>query len=115
MTCQTDDAEREKAYLHFIENVEPKSKPRVFNLDRKFVDTPYRGQLPDWYHVLSRRRENNVALFRSENVELEKEDAKLGQEYEKVAGARTVFYDGKERTLQQMAQYLETVNRTIRR
>ena len=37
MTRQTDDPEREKAYLHFIENVEPKSKPRVFNLDRKFV------------------------------------------------------------------------------
>jgi oligoendopeptidase F len=114
MTCQTDDPEREKAYLHFVENIEPKSKPRVFNLDRKFVETPFRKQLSEWYVVLDRRRENNVALFRPENVELEKEEAKLGQEYEKTAGARTVFYEGKERTLQQMAQYLENVNRTIR-
>ena len=114
MTCQTDDPEREKAYLHFVENIEPNSKLRVFNLDRKFVETSFRKQLPDWYHVLDRRRENNVALFRPENVELEKEEAKLAQEYEKIAGARTVFYDDKERTLQQMAQYLENVTRTVR-
>ncbi len=114
MTCQTDDPEREKAYLHFVENIEPNSKLRVFNLDRKFVETSFRKHLPDWYHVLDRRRENNVALFRPENVELQKDEAKLAQEYEKIAGARTVFYDGKERTLQQMAQYLENVTRTIR-
>lgn len=114
MTCQTDDPEREKAYLHFIEEIEPKSKPRIFSLDRKFAETPFRKQLSEWYVVLDRRRENNVALYRPENVELEKQDAKLSQEYEKTAAARTVFYDGKERTLQQMAQYLENVNRPVR-
>jgi oligoendopeptidase F len=114
MTCQTDDPEREKAYLHFVEEIEPKIKPQAFNLDRKFLDTPARKELPDRYYVLDRRRQNNVALFRPENVELEKEEAKLSQKYEKIAGARTVFYDGQERTLQQMAQYLEDVDRSIR-
>src|SRR5438270_37883 len=28
MTCHTDDAEAEKAYLHFVEEVEPRLKPR---------------------------------------------------------------------------------------
>jgi oligoendopeptidase F len=28
MTCHTDNAEAEKAYLHFVENVEPQLKPR---------------------------------------------------------------------------------------
>src|SRR5258706_1516044 len=32
MTCHTDDAESEKAYLHFVENVEPQLKPRQFRL-----------------------------------------------------------------------------------
>ena len=114
MTCQTDDPEREKAYLHFVEEIEPKAKPLSFNLDRKFLETPASKQLPDRYYVLSRRIQNNVALFRPENVELEKEEAKLAQKYEKIAGARTVFYDGKERTLQQMAQYMENVDREIR-
>src|SRR5437016_2444173 len=32
MTCQTDDAEREKRYLHFVENISPRLKPRLFKL-----------------------------------------------------------------------------------
>jgi len=115
MTCQTDDPEREKAYLHFVEEIEPKAKPPIFNLDKKFLETPAREQLPGRYFVLNRRRQNNVELFRPENVELEKEEAKLAQKFEKIAGARTVFFDGQERTLQQMAQYLENVSRDIRK
>jgi oligoendopeptidase F len=115
MTCQTDDPEREKSYLHFVEEIEPKAKPLIFSLDKKFLETPARQRLPDRYFVLNRRRENNVTLFRPANVELEKEEAKLSQKYEKIAGARTVFYDGRERTLQQMAQYLEDVSRDVRK
>ena len=114
MSCQTDDPERERAYLHFVEEIEPRAKPLIFNLDQKFLETPAVKQLPDRYYVLSRRIQNNVALFRPENVELEKEEAKLAQKYEKIAGARTVFYEGKEKTLQQMAQYLENVTRETR-
>src|SRR5437879_6266387 len=32
MTCHTDNAEAEKAYLHFVENIEPQLKPRQFKL-----------------------------------------------------------------------------------
>jgi hypothetical protein len=28
MTCQTDDSIREKAYLHFVEEIQPRCKPR---------------------------------------------------------------------------------------
>lgn len=115
MTCQTDDPERERAYLNFVEEIEPKAKPFIFDLDKKFLKTPFQKQLPDRYYVLNRRRENNVALFRPENVALEKEEAMLAQQFEKNAGARTVFYEGKERTLQQMAQYLENVDRNVRK
>src|SRR5881397_2888750 len=30
MTCHTDDPEAERAYLHFVENIEPQLKPRQF-------------------------------------------------------------------------------------
>src|SRR5437016_13378174 len=30
MTCHTDNADAEKAYLHFVENVDPQVKPRQF-------------------------------------------------------------------------------------
>src|SRR5687767_7294844 len=32
MTCHTDNSEAEKAYLHFVENIEPATKPRQFKL-----------------------------------------------------------------------------------
>ncbi len=115
MTCHTDDAEREKAYLDFVENIQPKAKERSFDLDRKFVSSPLRKQLaPDRYFILNRKKENSVSLFRKENLELEKEEARLGQQYEKMTGAMTVSYQGQERTMQQMARYLEDVNTTIR-
>jgi hypothetical protein len=40
MTCHTDNAEAEKAYLHFVENVEPQLKPRQFALEKIYVTHP---------------------------------------------------------------------------
>src|SRR6266481_1281137 len=40
MTCHTDNPEAEKAYLHFIEKIEPQLKPRQFQLARLFVAHP---------------------------------------------------------------------------
>jgi oligoendopeptidase F len=119
MTCQTDDPERERAYLEFIEEIEPKAKPRFQRLRERYVQSPARGELAStpasFYYVLDRSIANQVALFREENVPLEKEEAKLAQQYQKVSGAMTVYFRGKEQTLQQMARYLEEPERRIRR
>ena len=37
MTCHTDNPDAEKAYLHFVENVEPQLKPRQFALEKIYV------------------------------------------------------------------------------
>ncbi len=115
MTCQTDDESREKAYLDFVERAEPEVKLGLFELDKKYLAARSRKELPqDKYFVLDRRRENSAALFREENVELEKEETKLGQKYQKITGATTVTYDGSEKTMQQMARYLEETDRGVR-
>src|SRR3974390_2371914 len=41
MTCHTDNAEAEKAYLHFIEHVDPQLKPRQFKLAQTHVKNPF--------------------------------------------------------------------------
>ncbi len=115
MTCQTNDPAREKAYLEFVENVEPVVKLGSFELDKKYLGTPARKNLsPDHYSVLDRRVENNVSLFREENVGLEKEETKLSTKYQKLTGAMTATYQGQERTMQQMARYLEEPDRKVR-
>ena len=45
MTCHTDDEEKKKAFLHFVEEIEPKVKPVVFELDRKYIACPHRQEL----------------------------------------------------------------------
>jgi oligoendopeptidase F len=142
MTCHTDNADAEKAYLHFVEHVEPQLKPRQFALEKIYVAHPsrkellqagdapssrpsppvgekvaegrLRGNAGGHYEVFDRDVKNHVALFRPENVALETEDAKLCQQYQKLIGAQTVTFRGEEKTLVQMGRYLEEPDRALR-
>jgi oligoendopeptidase F len=137
MTCHTDNAEAEKAYLHFVENVEPQLKPRQFALEKIYVAHPQRvellaigapasgpartadnepGRRPAFrrYEVFDRDVKNHVELFRPENVALETGDAKLCQQYQKLTGSLTVNFRGDEKTLVQMGRYLEEPDRALR-
>ena len=116
MTCQTDDPEREKAFLHFVEKVAPRIKPRQHRLAEKFLESPGIKDLPaERYRVLIRDLDNEVKLFRDENVPLQTEEEKLSQEYQKTTGAMTVEHEGREQTLQQMSRYLELPDRDVRK
>ena len=115
MTCHTDNAEAEQAYLHFVEHVEPQLKPRQFALEQLYVAHPQRKHLPKTrYEVFDRDVANHVQLFRPENVALETEEAKLGQQYQKLIGAQTVNFRGEEKTLVQMGRFLEEPDRALR-
>jgi oligoendopeptidase F len=138
MTCHTDNAEAEQAYLHFVEHVEPQLKPRQFALEKIYVAHPSRKELlsagkpsialPEppsaepsnarrsgaRYAVFDRDLKNHVELFRPENVALETEEAKLSQQYQKLIGAQTVNFRGEEKTLVQMGRYLEEPDRALR-
>ncbi|MGQ0551442.1 MAG: M3 family oligoendopeptidase [Armatimonadota bacterium] len=114
MTCQTDDPERERAHLFFIEEIHPKVKPLGHALDEAYLGSVHRAALPPRYAILDRSVQNRAALFRLENIPLETEEAKLKQQYQKINGAMTVTFRGKEHTLQQMARYLEETDRSGR-
>lgn len=114
MTCQTDDPAREQAYLFFIEQIVPRVKPLSHALDEAYLQSPHRAALPGRYAQMDRLISNRVALFRPENVPLETDEAKLKQRYQKIIGAMTVVFQGKEHTLQQMARYLEETDRSVR-
>jgi len=115
MTCHTDNADAEKSYLHFVENVEPQLKPRQFALEKIYVAHPQFNHLPKArYEVFNRDVKNHVELFRPENVALETEETKLAQQYQKLIGAQTVTFRGEEKTLVQMGRYLEEPDRALR-
>ena len=115
MTCHTDDPGAEKAFLHFVENIEPRMKPRQFAIERIYCGHPQRANLPrPRFEIFDRDIGVRVELFRPENVPLETEEAKLGQQFQKLTGSLTVQYKGEEKTLPQMAPYLEQTDRAVR-
>ena len=115
MTCHTDNADAEKAYLHFVENVDPQLKPRQFALEKIYVAHPQGEKLPKArFQVFDRDVKNHVELFRKENVALETGEAKLSQQYQKLIGAQTVTFRGEEKTLVEMGRYLEEPDRALR-
>jgi len=115
MTCHTDDEQIKQAYLAFVENVEPQLKKIGFELDKKIVGSPHRGNLDqDRYGVMLRDLSADVEIFRQENVPLQTEDTKLAQQYSETCGAMTVRFRGEEKTLPMMARHLEETDRATR-
>ncbi len=115
MTCHTDSPEAEAAYLHFVEKVDPELKPRQFNLAKLFLAHSLRAQLDKRrYEVFDRDTALLVELFREENVPLQTEEAKLGQQYQKLSGSLTVNFRDEEKTLVQMGRHLEEPDRALR-
>lgn len=115
MTCQTDDPERETAYLEFVREIEPLLKPLHNEIRTKYLDSPYRSALPKArYHVFDRAQENRRSLYREANIPRETELSELDQQYQKIVGAMTVNFQGEERTPSQMAPFLEENDRSIR-
>jgi oligoendopeptidase F len=115
MTCQTDDPEREAAYLAFVRDIEPKLKPIQNAIRERYLDAPFRSELSrDRYFVFDRALENRRSLYREANIPRETALAELEQQYQKTIGAMTVTFQGKERTLAQMAPFLEETDRSVR-
>ncbi|MEE8169558.1 MAG: M3 family oligoendopeptidase [Phycisphaerae bacterium] len=114
MTRQTDDSARERRYLDFVEQVTPSLKRWQDRLDRKLLQAGGGDALPSHYDVLMRQVRNRIDLFRDENVALQTEDEKLRTQYQKICGAMTVQFDGRDQTLQQMSRYLEEPDRSQR-
>ncbi len=115
MTCHTDNPDAEKAYLQFVETIEPACKPRQFKLEQLYLKHPERKELPRIrYEVFDKHTAVHVELFREENVPLETEEAKLSQQYQKLSGSLTVQFRGEEKTLVQMSRYLEEPDRALR-
>ncbi len=115
MTCHTDDAGAEQAYLRFVEQIEPQLKPRQFALEQRYLAHPARrGLSVERYGVFDRFTAVHVELYRDENVPLETEEARLGQQYQKLSGSLSVLFQGEEKTLAQMGRYLEEPDRGLR-
>jgi oligoendopeptidase F len=114
-SCHTDDPEIEKRYMQFVEEIEPKIKPLFFQLQKRLLDSPGLGRLDlKRYAILIRQWQADVDIFREQNVPLQTQATVLVTEYDKISGAMTVQFQGKELTMPQMLRYQEQTDRAVR-
>ena len=115
MTLKTDDPAREQAHLAFVRDIEPNLKPIGQTLRNKYLDSPFRPELPkETYILMDRALENRKSLYREANIPKETRVSELTQQYQKLVGAMTVPWKGQERTPAQMAPVLEDTDRATR-
>lgn len=114
-SCHTDDPEIERRFLQFVEEIEPKVKPLFFQLQKKFLSSPFLKELTDKkFSMLVKKWSADVELFREENVALETEVTKDMTDYDAICAVMMVTIDDKELTLQQAAKFLEEPDRARR-
>ncbi|HWG85992.1 MAG TPA: M3 family oligoendopeptidase [Deinococcales bacterium] len=112
-TEDTTDEAAERAYLHLVENVQPRVRVASNALKAKLLAVPGLSPTPDTEVLLTRFRAE-AAAFREENAPVYAELAVMGSEYDRIAGAMTVTLDGEELTVQQASVRLEDPDRTVR-
>lgn len=115
MTRFANRPENRDTFNKFMATIGLNSEKYFFKLKKKFYDSPFCAELPKEYAHLKKIIANEIKLFREENVELSVKEQKLISRYGEITSKMTVTLDGEEKTIQQLAVYLENQDRSIRK
>jgi oligoendopeptidase F len=114
-SLDTADEAAEQAFLDFVNDVQPQAVVADQALKERFLAlNPEKKDLDDLALVIRDMR-NLADLFREENVPLQTELAKLGNEYDKITGAMTAEWEGEVKNLSQLEVLLRDQDRDVRR
>ena len=109
----TTNADAEKAFLHYIENIVPQTEVASQFLKTKLLAVPGYEPAPDHVQMVKRLR-SDADLFRAENVSIQSQLDVLANDYDKIAGGLSVTIDGEEMTLPQAGLRLLATDRAVR-
>ena len=110
-TRDTTDAEADRLYKAYVEQIEPQERAADQRLKLKLLNS---GFVPDGFAVALRNLRAEVDLFREANLPLLTEEAKLRIQYNKIIGAQSVNWDGQEKTTRQMELLQQDADRGVR-
>jgi oligoendopeptidase F len=114
-TVDTTDIHAKEAQAHTYTNIFPKLAPYNFELDKKFVNSPFLKELDqELFYTTIRKTKNYVEIFREENVSLQSELNLKQSKYDEIIGVQTISYKGKILTMQQAQALLKSNNRDER-
>ncbi|MBN1695294.1 M3 family oligoendopeptidase [candidate division WOR-3 bacterium] len=116
MTSHTNNKKMQAEYIHFITKIEPKAKEYIFKIHEKILKNNKKYPLiSSKYNIYIRHLKNHFKLFRKKNIELEKQEEKLANEYSKIMGNMMFSFRGENYTTQQIYKFLEERDRDLRK
>ncbi len=110
-TLDTSDPIAEEQFNAFLDDIFPGWQAAEQKLKDLLLAS---GLEPDGFEVPLRKMRTEAALFREENLPLLSQERKLASQYNRIIGAQTVTWEGKERTLQQLRPVYQTPQREVR-
>jgi oligoendopeptidase F len=99
VNVDTTDQAAEQRLMNYLENVDPEARRANHELNQKLLNS---GLQTPGFEIALRNIRAEAELFREENLPLLTEEKKLETEYDKIIGAQTVEWEGKEITLAQL-------------
>lgn len=116
VTCDSQDGDAAQAFSQFVQGISPRVAALENELNIRLVNCPFFDELDDeTYGTYRRKIKNAVALFSTENVELQKEVQLQSKEFGRILSQMTIGLDGQQLTLQKARTLLEERDRNIRR
>lgn len=110
-TVNTADRDAEQRFNEFLEATYPKWEEAEQRLKEKLLKT---GIEPQGFRVPLQKMRTEAEIFREENLPLSVEEHKLATRYDKIIGAQTVEWDGREMTLPQLRPCYQSQDRVLR-
>jgi oligoendopeptidase F len=114
--CQSDDEENKKKYEFEQQHIKPMVKKYQSILDEKLLGSPFLGHLPDSeYGEFKKKLRVQFALFQEANVEIEKQEDLLVNQYFETTGSFSADWEGKEVTISDLYVHAKDSNRDTRK
>ncbi len=115
MTCDTANEELVNNLNFFIAEIQPPMTAYGNDLDLKAVNNTYISELTDdGYEVMVRGMKKAIEIFREENIPLQTDLQTEERKYGAIVGAMTVTIDGREMTLPEASDRLQSTDRVVR-
>ena len=114
--CQSDDEGVKQTFEFDQQHIKPLVKKYQSILDEKVLESPFLTELPDSeYGEYKKKLRTQFKLFHEENLDIEKQEDTLVNQYFQITGGLTADWEGKEVTISELFVYVRDSDRDTRK
>ncbi len=113
--CQSNNDEIKQQFEFDQQHIKPMLKKYQSILDEKVLESPYMAELQDdVFGEYKKKLRTQFALFQEANLEIEKQEDALTNQYFEVTGSLSSNWEGKEVTISELFVHIRDSKRDIR-